>query len=136
MLLEGFIVTTSLLLGIFTCFILFHITWRYRAEKCAKYFLLLLLAAFIWSIGYFFEILLSNEELVILVSKIEYLGIVTIPVAWFSFSAAYTNRFSRIVDTKLFYLLMIIPLITVILVSTNEYHGLIWRDKLLLYWYS
>ncbi|HEC89891.1 MAG TPA: PAS domain S-box protein, partial [Thermoplasmatales archaeon] len=82
----------------------------------------------IWSTGYLLEITISNKNLIILLSKIEYIGIAIVPVAWFSFSAAYTDRFPRLTKTKLFYLLMIIPVITSILVFTNEYHNLVWSQ--------
>ncbi|HEC89054.1 MAG TPA: hypothetical protein ENI44_00525, partial [Thermoplasmatales archaeon] len=112
----------------FTSLIILYIIWKYKERKGTKFLLLLIIAALIWSTGYLLEITISNKNLIILLSKIEYIGIAIVPVAWFSFSTAYTDRFPRLTKTKLFYLLMRIPVITSILVFTNDNHNLVWSQ--------
>lgn len=57
----------------------------------------------------------------------EYLGIAWITVFWLLFCLRYTNR--QRPSTSTFYLIFSwIPLATVILAFTNQYHSLIWTD--------
>lgn len=60
-------------------------------------------------------------------AKMGYLGIVTVPVAWFIFALQYTNRAGGLARRWLL-MFCIIPLITLLLVFTNEAHGLIWSE--------
>ena len=88
---------------------------------------ILILGASVWSIGYAFEIIASNLTMKLFWEKVEYLGIVTTPLAWFTFVAQYLGYprwMKRILQHKV--LLAVIPLITLILVWTNDAHNLIW----------
>jgi len=59
-------------------------------------------------------------------AKIEYIGITTIPLAWFFLSVYFTTP-SFSMKRKWVALLSVVPAITLLLVFTNEWHGLIWR---------
>ena len=62
-------------------------------------------------------------------AKVQYIHIVTIAPAWFVFALQYTARrnwFTR--SQRNLSLLAVIPVITLILVWTNEAHGLIWSQ--------
>ena len=60
-------------------------------------------------------------------AKIEYIGIVSAPVIWLVFILQYTGRQKWLTHRKLV-LLIICPIITLLLVWTNEMHGLIWEE--------
>lgn len=54
---------------------------------------------------------------------LQYLGIVTVPVFWLIFASRYSGR-DHWFKTRNFILISIIPLTTLIMVITNQYHGL------------
>jgi PAS domain S-box-containing protein len=91
--------------------------------------ILLALAAAIWSLGYALEILVLNDSTTLFWAKTQYFGIVTIPVAWFLFAAEYVGSSARVARFLRYRaLLYVVPLVTLLLVWTNEAHGLIWRQ--------
>ena len=53
---------------------------------------------------------------------VEYIGIVTIPVAWLLFAVRYTNPSYRL--PRIYSVLLLIPLATLLIVWTNNYHNL------------
>jgi PAS domain S-box-containing protein len=88
---------------------------------------LLLLAAATWLLGSALE--LSSVELAAKVvwDKMQFLGICIIPTGWLVYTLYYTGR-EGCLSARNLILLSIVPLITFLLVITNERHGLIWRD--------
>ncbi|HEY5644331.1 MAG TPA: diguanylate cyclase [Pseudomonadales bacterium] len=90
--------------------------------------LLALLAAVVfWSGAQFVGYVFTDPGIKVLAAKLAYFGIVLSPVAWLVFAASYTRRQMRLPRLAL-NLVCIVPLITVALVMTNEWHGLIWRQ--------
>ncbi len=101
-------------------------TWIRRARRGAITLSLLGLAVAQWSICYAIEIAGSDLYTKVFWAKIEYLGIVTIPVLWFVFALQQANR-AKWLNAKTAILLLIVPIVTLVMVATNESHGLIWR---------
>lgn len=101
-------------------------TWIRRARRGAITLSLLGLAVSLWSICYALEIAGSDLYTKVFCAKIEYLGIVTIPVLWFVFALQQANR-TKWLNAMTSILLMIIPIVTLVMVATTESHGLIWR---------
>ncbi len=101
--------------------------WQRRTAPGATAFIALMSGVVVYSAGYALE--LGSAELVykIFWAKVQYLGIVTMPVAWLAFALQYTDH-SQWLTRRNQILLMIIPLITVGLVWSNELHHLIWRQ--------
>jgi diguanylate cyclase (GGDEF)-like protein/PAS domain S-box-containing protein len=101
-----------------------------RATPGALCFAALAFAIGEWSLGYTFELASANLAAQILWAKIEYLGIAFTSVAWFAFALEYTNRRDArgkaYLTRRAMIALSILPLITLALVWTNEWHGLIW----------
>ena len=87
-----------------------------------------MLANSIWSIAYGLELASSTLAQIILLIKIEYLGIATVPIAWFIFCLYFSNK--ECWHKKPINLLAIIsvPIITVIMVFTNSYHHLHYKE--------
>jgi PAS domain S-box-containing protein len=123
---QPYYVLTLLIGAVLAVFLSIYIGRR-RTAPGAWPLVVLLLAAAVWSAAYALE--LASEDLTakLLWAKVEYIGIVAIAPAWFLFSMQYTSRrnwFTR--SPRNLALLAIIPIITLILVWTNEAHGLIW----------
>jgi PAS domain S-box-containing protein len=92
----------------------------------------LLLAAAVWSAAYALELVSEDLAAKLFWAKVQYLGIVTIAPAWYLFAIQYTARpswFTR--SLRNLSTLAIIPVMTLILVWTNEAHGLIWSETAL-----
>jgi len=99
---------------------------RRRHAPSAIPFIFLMLFVAQWSLCYAFELGTANLQTKLLLAKIKYLGIVIVPVAWIFFALKYTGREEWLKIRKIA-LIVIIPLVTLILVWTNDLHGLIWR---------
>ncbi len=102
--------------------------WQRRSgTPGATALVLLMLALTVWLLA---EVLcLVNNDLStrLIWAKIEYTSIVSVPVIWLAFVLQYTGRQSWLTHRKLA-LLAICPIITLLLVWTNETHGLIWAE--------
>jgi len=99
--------------------------WRFRKSTEVKFLIYLELLISVWAISYAFEFANPDLDLKILWSKISYLGIAFIPVCYFIFTTAYSQK-KNFINSKNIVLLSIIPVLTIILVFTNEKHHLMW----------
>ena len=106
--------------------VLFAYTWRYRHDKGIWAFISLLSGVAIWAFFYWLELASPSLAWNLSFSKLEYVGIVTIPPAWLLFVSYYTEQGATL--TKNWRLLVIEPVLVVALVWTNEYHRLIWDN--------
>lgn len=88
---------------------------------------LLALACAEWSIAYALEIAGIDLSTKLLWGKVQYIGIAAVPLLWILFAYSYATSSSSIPRQHV-RLLAIVPLVTLLLVFTNERHGLIWRD--------
>jgi PAS domain S-box-containing protein len=109
------------------CIVLAIHAWRRRPVPGATIFTVMMLAVAEWALGYALELSSVSLPTIIFWAKFEYLGIVAGPVAALLLALAYTGR-TRWLAPRRLVLLMIVPAITLLLVWTNEIHGLIWRD--------
>ncbi len=94
-----------------------------RQTAVSRPFAILMFAASLWSFTYGFELLSSDLNTILFWISIEYLGILTIPVALFVFTCRFTGRDSRRTHWPVI-VLSIIPTITLLLVWTNRWHAL------------
>jgi len=102
------------------------IAWRRAVTPVGRRLTLLMGAVFIWSLAAALEAAEPNQAAKVLLSKIEYLGIATVPVLMFLFAFQFL-RAGRPLHRDLRLLLWGIPGITVILAFSNEWHSLIWE---------
>jgi PAS domain S-box-containing protein len=102
--------------------------WQRRSVRGARHFAVLMLAVAEWSLAYAFE-LASPADIAYkeFWDAIEFLGIVVVPAAWLAFALEYTGQ-ERWLTKRRMALLTIEPVVTVILVFTNRFHGLIWNS--------
>lgn len=101
--------------------------WRRRPATGAATLSWLMLAGCLWSLAYSIEIGAYDLTTKMFLSRILYLGVVSIPVLWLILSLQYTGR-EKWLTPRTLLLLAVIPAITLILVWTNDLHGLIWRE--------
>jgi PAS domain S-box-containing protein len=80
-----------------------------------------------WLLTYTMELASAELSLKIFWNRIQYLGIVSVPVIWFVFAAYFTGH-EKWLKPRTLILLAIEPLITVFMVFTNEAHRLIWSS--------
>jgi PAS domain S-box-containing protein len=103
------------------------LSWRYRSSTGAQALLALAAATFVWTLGFLLQANSDTLERQTFFSNIGYLGGVSAPVAWFIFSLRYTNTGSSICGWKMA-LLLVIPVIAVVLIWTNDWHSLMWSN--------
>ena len=98
--------------------------WQRRATPGGRSLALLMLALAVWSLAEAGELLATGTNAKIAWSKISYLGAETAPLLVLMFALEYTRR---PLHRHGFALLAIVPLATLVLVFTNEWHGLVWN---------
>ncbi|PIE81465.1 MAG: hypothetical protein CSA11_03770 [Chloroflexi bacterium] len=101
-----------------------YYAWACRSSVGVRALLLMGLATSVWSLGYTLE--LGGTDLVtkFFWVRVQYFGIVTVPVAWIWLVLDYTGR-QKLLTLRNQMFLAIIPVMTLIFVWTNE--QLIWR---------
>ena len=100
---------------------------RHRRAPGAVALAVMMLAAGLWDLGAGLELSAADQFYKLLWAKFQYLGIVSLPVAWLAFALGYTGREGWL-SRRNIALLSVIPAITLLLVATNEAHGLIWNQ--------
>jgi PAS domain S-box-containing protein len=115
------------LLSAVIAFIVAFSAWKRRGVPGAVPLALMMLSAGIWALAYCLELSVSSLQAQIWVSKIEYLGIVNIPVLYLVFALEYAKQESYLKRRNIL-LLWVIPVLTLILTWTNEFHALIWSN--------
>jgi PAS domain S-box-containing protein len=98
--------------------------WRRRAVTGAAPFALWALAQASYTLGYVFELASPNLEAKILWDNSQFVGMFVAPIALFAFALQYTGR--KLAHPKRTWgLLAIVPTISLLLVLTDDLHGLI-----------
>ena len=98
----------------------------YWKNKSAILLLLLMISVTVWSFAYGMELICPDLIIKLLWVKIEYFGAVWVGVMLFSFILTIAWEKWHINKTG-YALLSIIPIITIILVLTNDYHHIMWN---------
>ncbi len=109
----------SLLLSIYA--------WRKKQNSTGIYLSLLLLSSALWSLFYGLEILSSNILIMKQYLFISYFGITTLPVFWLLFASRYTGS-EKWIKTNSLILLFTIPVLTLIMQATNQFHSLFYKS--------
>ena len=105
--------------------------WRYRTSRDMPILAWLMFAILGWLTSNVFELAAPSQAETLLWAKIGYIFIVSTALSWFRFALHYTGL-NKWLKASRFAWLCIIPLITVILVLTNELHHLVWRTYVYL----
>lgn len=88
---------------------------------------LLMLSNSVWSVAYGFELGSNNLEQMRFLINLEYLGIVSLPVNWFLFCIELSGKEKWIKKTSNKVLIAVVPVITLLLLWTNNLHHLHYR---------
>jgi len=102
--------------------------WYKRPAAGVIPFAWMVLGMAVWSLGYALEIHFPSLATKLLLVKIEYIGIVSVPVFVLLFALEFTGR-SRLLSPRAQFLLGIIPSFVLVLTWTNEFHGLMWDSE-------
>lgn len=102
--------------------------WKQRDVEGAMWFIGLVAAVGWVTWWYAFEAVVGFDiEAYVALSKVEYIGLSLIPLFWLGFALKFSGRERLLSKTGLRYL-AIVPIITIVLALTNEFHGLIWKN--------
>ena len=104
------------------------LTWPRRYFPGAAAMIALVIATFVWTLGFFLEANSDTLGRQLLFNNIGYLGSMSVPVAWFIFAINYSSSRNLISGKKAIFL-CIIPLTIVVLIWSNEWHHLIWYNE-------
>ncbi len=119
---------SSAIIAIQLAIFAWHYSLSYRIS-----FILLMFSIAIWSLGYALELGSYNLNAKLFWAKIQYFGIVFAPLAWLVLALQYAGN-EKWLSKRNLVVLSFIPVITIILAWTNEYHYLIWKNiKLISY---
>ena len=102
-------------------------TWRYRRTPGVTPFAILMLILFQWGLSYIFELAATDLAAKLFWAKFMFVGVVSTPVAWLAFALEYTGRKAWITRSRVL-LLSIVPLATISLILTNNFHHLFWTS--------
>ena len=101
--------------------------WHHRPAAAVIPFAWMMLGMAVWSSLYSLEILFPDVNTKLRLDNIEYFGVVSIPVFFLIFALEYNGK-GHLLTLRNKGLLWCIPLVILILVSTNEFHGLMWKS--------
>lgn len=95
--------------------------WLRRSAPGARYMFYMMLFAALWGLSDFLSDISSVNADKIFWENVSYIGIVIIPVMWLIFTLQYT-KLERYLTRRNLALLSLIPLITLVMVGTNDLH--------------
>ncbi|UUX93084.1 histidine kinase N-terminal 7TM domain-containing protein [Methanoplanus endosymbiosus] len=108
-------------------FILISFVLGKKPSRTSNAFILLLLAVSYYSITYGIELALTDPELILLMIRIEYFGIVFIPPLWLIFVLTYT-RHRDVLNFPVYVLFFTIPVVTLITVNSGYLIPLLYQS--------
>jgi PAS domain S-box-containing protein len=107
------------------CLLLAYLSWKRRTIDGAIAFTILMVGVALYAFGSSFEVSSTSMVRTVWFMRLEFVGIVTMPAAWLTFALAYTRHDWR-GSRRLPFLLVIVPLLTLLAVWTNGDHHLFW----------
>ncbi len=107
-------------------------TWINRKAAGATIFSLMMFILFEWGTSYIFELAGVDLQTKIFWEFMKFIGVVATPVAWLFFAFEYTGR-KTWVNVRNIAILSIIPLVTLIILLTNDTHHLFRAERSLAF---
>lgn len=119
-----------LLINAGVALVILQAAWQRRRTRAAVPFFWMVLAVAFWSFTAAMELIVSDVSQKIFWSKVQYFSIASLPALWFLFAQEYSQVGDQPRRTRPLYLALLwaIPVITLVLALTNEWHGLIWSS--------
>ena len=118
--------TVPLIVGSVICVTYGVAAWRRRALTGAKNASFLMLAGAVWSLAYALQLSGVSLPEKIFWGKVKYFGILGATLNWFFFALIYTGKTHWLTRSRVA-LIIAFPVIILVLIWTNEYHGLMHR---------
>ncbi len=112
---QSFLLVSS---SMFFLFIVFY-SLMHRSVAGAYQLAALMLAAIIWSMGSYFELYSSTFQYKLFWRNIQQIGVFAVPIITMHFAMVYTMNDKM---KKYVYLVTLVPLVSVLLIFTDEYH--------------
>jgi len=105
-------------------------TWRNRKTVGATPFSIMMFILFEWGTSYILELAGTDLPIKIFWEVLKFGGVIATPVAWVVFALEYTGR-KAWVNTRRLILISILPIISMIILLTNQWHGLFRTNRTL-----
>ncbi len=105
------------------------VAWQRRQAPGAVAFCFLMIAVAGWSLAYTLELAGPTLQTAIFWDNVAWLGAASAPTLWLAFALEYTGQVKQF-SRRAILLLCIEPVITILLVWTNQFHGLMGTDAL------
>jgi len=119
--------TEVLLLTVVVALAVAAFAWRRRTTSGGIPFVLLSLAVAEWTFSRALQASTIEIPAKILWEKFAYIGIASTPLLWFVFIMQYSQNY-RWLTRRHIIVASIIPILTMIVAATNEWHGLLWSS--------
>lgn len=108
--------------------ILIMLVWRQRpGKRGVGAFTAKMIAVTVWALSYALELAATDLPTKLIFVKLQFVGIVSAPVIFLLFVTEYTGR-EKWQIPRYIITLFLIPLVTIILMWTNEAHGLMYQQ--------
>lgn len=120
----------AMLFSLAALLFLFVLIFRRRQAPGAREVIALVVSTFVWTLGFFLEFRSITLEQQLFYNNIGYFGSMSTPVAWFLFALHYTRGNQPVTGWRIAPFCLI-PLLTVILIWTNDRHHLMWYNEYL-----
>jgi PAS domain S-box-containing protein len=118
-----FLIPTILAAGVAGALALF--AWARRHSPGVSQFQVLMAAVVVWCLGYAMELAGVELSAKHFGALIKYLGVVLVSPAFFAFALKYSGK-SEWLNLRTLSLLAVEPIVFLLLIWTNDFHGLIW----------
>ena len=99
----------------------------YRLGDSVRWFAFTMLFVSIWALAYGFELSVKSLEAMLFWIKIEYIGIAMAPGTWLWFCLKYTGL-EKYSNPKIGLMIFTIPVVTFLMVLTNDYHHMHYQE--------
>lgn len=99
--------------------------WTRRKSPEVVAFIVMMITMTLWGLSQVLYVVSVDLADQVFWSKMAYLAKVSVAPAWLAFALQYTDR-GHMVTRRNIMLASILPLVTLLLVFTNEWHGLVW----------
>lgn len=115
-----------LIASVLIMLVLYARQWRHNSET--SYFTLLALAGSWWAVTYGLELAATDFSMKLFWARWQYLGIAGTPLAWLLLVLRYTNRETWLTRRAILWL-SAIPILTVLVAFSNDWHHWLWRSN-------
>ena len=123
--------TIPLLVGALLLVIVATLAWQRRSQLMARYMMVMNALLAIYVAGYSMELRQTTVDGVQFWFPFEFSGAASVPAIFLMVIIVYTGR-QHWLTLRTYFLLLVVPLVTVALAWTNDYHEWLWRDVALV----